>query len=82
MSLFIQRMGPYVVVASLVLSALALVRSSDITALRLADQDISTRMDMEIRERERLDSYLREYRDLQMKNTAKIEILELQQNIH
>lgn len=73
---FFQRIAPFAVVGSVILSALALVRSADLDALRLADQSVSSKLEMEIRERERLDDYLRQYRDLQMTNTARIEQLE------
>ncbi len=72
----IQRWASLAALMSVILSAVALVRSADLEALRAEDAQLKGALEMETRERERLDDYLRQYRDLQERNTARIDILD------
>lgn len=63
-------------IAVAVLAAVSLVRSADMDDLRQRDAAVQAQIAMEIQERKDLAEQVRYIRDLQQRNTAKIERLE------
>lgn len=63
-------------IAVAVLAAVSLVRSADMDDLRQRDAAVQAQIAMEIQERKDLAEEVRGIRDLQQRNTAKIEWLE------